>query len=75
MVLLAGRLLGESIGIKNWASILVGFSGVLLIARPGGTLNSEDIMSMLTAAACLAVYLVQTRQLAGKEHQETMLFY
>ena len=39
VTLLAGPFLGERIGAGRWAAVIVGFAGVLLIARPGGALQ------------------------------------
>jgi hypothetical protein len=47
----------------------------LLIARPGGALNVEGIVWMSLAAACYAIYQIQTRQLSPTENTLTMLFY
>lgn len=38
VVSVAGHLLGERVGCIGWMAALLGFAGVLLIARPGGGL-------------------------------------
>jgi drug/metabolite transporter (DMT)-like permease len=55
--------------------VIAGFGGALLIARPGGALNAEGIVWMTLAAACYAIYQIQTRQLSPTENTLTMLFY
>ena len=58
--------LHEKIGIRRVVAILIGFSGVLLITRPGfGTFQPAVLLS-LTAMMCGAVYNLVTRQLATR---------
>ena len=75
VALLAARFLGEKVGLRRWLTILVGFGGALLIARPGGALTITGILFSLGAALCYAIYQVQTRQLSATENTFTMLFY
>lgn len=75
VALLAGPLLGEKVGRLRWAAVAAGFAGMLLIARPGGALLGEGIALCLAAAACYALYQIQTRQLSPTEDTVTMVFY
>jgi drug/metabolite transporter (DMT)-like permease len=75
VALLAGPLLGEKVGKLRWTAVAAGFAGMLLIARPGGALIAEGIAFCLAAAACYALYQIQTRQLSPTEDTVTMLFY
>jgi drug/metabolite transporter (DMT)-like permease len=75
VTLLAGPLLGERIGALRWAAVLVGFAGVLLIARPGSGLVMEGVLLALAAAVSYAIYQILTRQLTATENPVTMLFY
>ncbi|MBK7017508.1 MAG: DMT family transporter [Sulfuritalea sp.] len=75
VVILSHWLLKESITRGHWIAVLAGFGGALLIARPGGALNAEGIVWMTLAAACYAIYQIQTRQLSPTENTLTMLFY
>ncbi len=75
VTLLAGPFLHEHIGTGRWAAAIVGFAGVLLIARPGGALNLAGIFWALAGAACYAVYQILTRRLSHAEHPLTLLFY
>lgn len=75
VTLLAGPMLGETFGRLRWAAVLVGFCGVLLIARPGGDMNTGGLLLALAAANCYAIYQLMTRQLSGSEHPVTLLFY
>ncbi len=75
VAVLAGRFLGERVGLVRWLAMLAGFAGMLLIARPGSELSPPGVMFTLLAAACYAVYQIQTRMLSPSENTWTMLFY
>lgn len=75
VVILSHFLLKESITAGRWLAVIAGFGGALLIARPGGSLNLPGIVWMSLAAACYAIYQIQTRQLSPTENTITMLFY
>jgi len=72
---LAGPLLGEWIGWRRWLAILFGFSGVLLVTRPGaGGIHPAAILSF-GSALCYALYVIATRVLSRYDTTETTLFY
>jgi drug/metabolite transporter (DMT)-like permease len=73
VVILSHWLLKESITGIHWIAVIAGFCGALLIARPGGALNLHGIFWMSLAAACYAIYQIQTRQLSPTENTVTML--
>lgn len=75
VALLAGPFLNERVGGVRWLAALIGFGGMLLIARPGGTLAAEGILYTGIAAVCYAVYQIQTRKMAATERPMTMVFY
>jgi drug/metabolite transporter (DMT)-like permease len=75
VALLAGPLLGEQVRRSTWLITLVGFAGVLLIARPGGALFGTGVAYALGAALCYAIYQILTRKLAATEHPNRLLFY
>ncbi len=75
VVILASWLLKEKITAGRWIAVIAGFAGALLIARPGGALSTKGIIIMSLAAACYAIYQIQTRQLSSSENTLTMLFY
>lgn len=75
VTLLAGPFLGERIGAGRWAAVVVGFAGVILIARPGGALTLAGVLWALAGAACYAAYQLLTRRLSHAEHPLTLLFY
>lgn len=73
--LLSIPLLGEEVGWRRWAAMLVGFSGILIVARPWtGELHWAVFLS-LGAALCASVYAILTRRLAGRDSTNTQQFY
>ena len=75
VALLAGPLLGEQVTPKIWFATLAGFCGVLLIARPGGSLLGIGLIYTLAAALCYSFYQILTRKLADTEPTMRQLFY
>jgi len=72
---LAGPLLGEWAGWRRWAAILVGFVGVLVVARPGfGTFDLGHIFA-LCSMACNSFYVILTRRMGVTETAESLIFY
>lgn len=52
----AGALfLGERVGPRRWAAVVVGFAGVLLIVRPGG--DGFNVYALVALASVLAISL------------------
>ncbi len=75
VAIIAGPILGEWVGPKRLAAIMVGFLGVLVVTRPGlGGLHPAAIFSVLGCLA-YAAYIVSTRVLARYDSTATTLFY
>ncbi|MNV63260.1 EamA-like transporter family protein [compost metagenome] len=66
MVWLARHWLGETVSRAQWTVVGLGFVGMLLVVRPGGSLPLQGTLLMLLAAACYAVFQLLTRRLAGQ---------
>lgn len=75
VALLAGPMLGEKVGLPRWIAALVGFAGMVLIARPGSALAPAGIVYTMIAAVCYAFYQIQTRKMTATEKPLTMVFY
>jgi drug/metabolite transporter (DMT)-like permease len=72
---LGGPILGEWIHWRRWTAIIVGFCGVLLVARPGaGGIHPAALLSVM-GAFCYAIYSISTRILARTDSNETTNFY
>ncbi|MGC1464964.1 MAG: DMT family transporter [Pseudolabrys sp.] len=75
VAVLSGPLLGEWVGWRRWIAIVVGFAGVLLVARPGfGGIHPAALLSVLSVL-CYGSYMIATRILARTDSNETTLFY
>lgn len=66
MVALSPWLLGERPTRGQWAAVLAGFAGMLLIVRPGSALPLAGTALMVLAALCYALFQVLTRKLSGR---------
>jgi drug/metabolite transporter (DMT)-like permease len=75
VVLAAGPILGERIGVIDWIAALAGFAGVLLIARPGGGLDALGVAYALCTVVMMVAYMLLSRVLVRTEHTTAMLFY
>jgi drug/metabolite transporter (DMT)-like permease len=75
VMILAVPLLGEKVTPAGWVAALAGFGGVLLVARPGGDLDTLGIVYALVCAAVTVGYYLLSRSLAKTESTMAMLFY
>ena len=74
VALLAGPVLGETLGPRRVGAIIFGFAGVLVITRPGAAFQAGTWLA-LGAAGCNASYFLITRLLARHDRPETTHFY
>lgn len=71
VALLAGPLLGEWVGPRRMAAIMVGFVGVLIATRPGfGSLHPAVLYS-LAGAFIYSLYGLATRSIAAYDSSQT----
>ena len=85
--LLAWLMLGEPIGRRVLLAVLLGWSGVLLVARPaellgpalglarGASLAGPAVLIAVAGAFCTALAYVSVRSLARSEHPLVIVFY
>ncbi|CAH1657455.1 Threonine/homoserine efflux transporter RhtA [Hyphomicrobiales bacterium] len=72
---LAIPILGEKVGWRRWAAIVVGFIGVLIVVRPGSGHLGMAALLPLGSAACWAMALIATRMTSGRDGALTALIY
>jgi drug/metabolite transporter (DMT)-like permease len=72
---MSGPLLGDKVGWRRWLAILVGFSGILIIVRPGTEAFQPAALLSLGCAFFLALFSILTRKLAGVDSALTQQFY
>lgn len=73
--LLSGPMLGDKVTARQWVAVTLGFTGVLVIMRPGGGVLSLAAVFPLATAILFSMYQILTRKLSGREHPYTTLFY
>jgi len=67
--------LGEYVGPRRWAAILLGLIGVLIVVRPGTTAFQIASLLPLFAAVGYALLHILTRRIGGTENATSMVFY
>lgn len=72
---LAPALLGERVGWRRWAAILVGFAGVVVMARPTPEAFRLVAFVALGAALMSALRDIVTRRISAVESTDLTLFY
>lgn len=70
---LAGPVLGEAVGIRRWAAVVVGFLGVLVVLRPGLGAMHAAFALVFAAMSCGVVYTLMTRRMHRTETSGNML--
>lgn len=68
-------LLKEHVSRGQWAAVLVGFVGVLIIVHPGGELFRPAVLLPLCSAFCFACYQLLTRLVAAHDSPTTSNFF
>jgi drug/metabolite transporter (DMT)-like permease len=75
VVILAGPLLRETVGLGRALAALCGFGGAVLILRPGNGLEPIGVVFAIGACLTFVVYLMLSRNLAGSETTEALVFH
>ena len=75
VVVLAPILLGEALTRRRAASAIIGFIGILIIARPGVTGLSAGVIAAGSAAIAFAFTAILTRKLTRHETTLNILFW
>ena len=74
--ILSFLILREQVGIHRWAAVLVGFAGVVIVTRPGGsTLPAIGVAIALLAAMGQASVTTTLRRLQRSEHIAAIVFW
>ena len=67
--------LKETVGIRRWAAVLVGFIGILVILRPGLGVFRVEALIALAAAFLFALYQVLTKVAGRTDKSSTSMLY
>jgi drug/metabolite transporter (DMT)-like permease len=68
-------LLGEHVGWRRWLAVIVGFTGVLIVLRPGAGIVDVASLAVLGAAAGYAGLAITARKLAATESSFALAVY
>jgi drug/metabolite transporter (DMT)-like permease len=68
-------LLGESVGLRRWMAVAVGFIGALIVVRPGMGVQHWAALLVFGSATTSALYQIFTRKLAAHDPAETSITY
>ncbi|MCC7046224.1 MAG: DMT family transporter [Alphaproteobacteria bacterium] len=68
-------LLGEKVGVRRWAAMLVGFAGALVVIRPGTAAFDPAALFPVASAAFWAFALIVTRRMSRRDTALTTLVY
>jgi drug/metabolite transporter (DMT)-like permease len=68
-------LLKESVDLKRWIAVLVGFGGVLVVLRPGFVGLDLLSVAVLVAATCYALNAISVRILGRTDSTAAMSFW
>jgi drug/metabolite transporter (DMT)-like permease len=66
VTLLSPVMLGETVGIRRWSAVVIGFIGTLVIIRPGLQEINPGAFLALAAGASLAIYMLLTRKISNR---------
>ena len=75
VMILAIPLMGEQVSAINWGFAVLGFIGVLMVARPGAGLDTLGVTFALLTAILAAIFHLMTRVLSKTETSHSLLFY
>jgi drug/metabolite transporter (DMT)-like permease len=72
---LSALILKESVGFRRWVAVLVGFSAVLVMVRPGGDVSSVGALLVMGSVVAYSFAMILTRRLGSTETAGAMTFY
>jgi len=68
-------ILGETVRLRRWIAIGIGFIGILVVTRPWTADFHWAVGLSVAAALCASVYQIMTRLLAGVDSTNTQQLY
>ncbi|MDF0597848.1 DMT family transporter [Psychromarinibacter halotolerans] len=75
VTLLSAFILRETVGIRRWAAVTIGFLGTLIVIRPGMGVVDPAIFFVVLAAFCFALRQIVSRSLANSDRTITTVAY
>ncbi len=68
-------VLGERVGLRAWAAVVVGFIGVLIMVRPGSDLFDWAALLPILSGLAYAASMIAARHMGGKETAAALAFW
>jgi drug/metabolite transporter (DMT)-like permease len=75
VTLMSAVVLGEKVGPRRWAAVLVGMLGVVVMLRPGAGVIQPAAILVLISAFCYAGSHMMTRRMRDTESAMTLNFF
>ncbi len=75
VTVVAALALGETVGVRRWIAVFIGFVGTLIVLRPGMGAVHPAILLVLVAASCFALRQILSRAVAGSDRVVTTVAY
>lgn len=75
LTIMGAVFLGEKVGVRRWAAVIVGFIGALIVVRPGMGIIHPAVMLVILAAAFYSARQVIGRLLADTDKTTTTVAY
>lgn len=72
---LSGPVLGERVGWRRWTAIGVGFIGILIILKPGGSVLNLGSVLAFVSALLFALYGLLTRHVSRDDPAQVSFFW
>ncbi|MTH77710.1 DMT family transporter [Paracoccus aestuariivivens] len=72
---LSGPVLGEKVGWRRWAAVAVGFTGIVIVLKPGSGVFSAEAALPFLAAVMFALYGLLTRLVARDDGAMVSFFW
>lgn len=74
--LMSALLLRETVGLRRWAAVLIGFLGIFVVTRPGGTVLSQlGVALAVLAAIGQGSVAITLRHIAATERTAAIVFW
>lgn len=71
---LSAPLLHEHVTRRQWIAVIIGFIGVIIVVRPGGSMFTPVALLALASAFSFSCYQIITRKLTGIDSSTTSNF-
>lgn len=75
VVIFAGPVLGETVGLRVWLAVVAGFIGVVLVAQPSADGIEPAMALAIISAIAYSAQILLTRLLGSSESALSMTFY